>query len=261
METEIPSETLVIICQSIWRHIPEHLNCIFINTDVTTSNLADTDRLFPNPSIKITEKGQHFDRKYSSSKFMCCDITLIIGRPLLWRKEPKHVGKRLGGSEEIKDSRGCSMHIVFQEVHNILKFRDRALEPSPVWTDSFGIQMLLTPYKTLLHRHVCCTKLPWKLLPQCHGLWCDTGLPHTPATSISWFQTCHWWQSKLIQETLLSSKCGHSETGAGSYSEHEQARAISKWLLTGETRKRFIQLKFSITEHTNYKGIQKDEKL
>jgi hypothetical protein len=39
------------------------------------------------------------------------------------------------------------MHIVFQEVHNMFKSRDRALEPSPVSTDSFGIQMLLTPNK------------------------------------------------------------------------------------------------------------------
>jgi hypothetical protein len=77
------------------------------------------DLLFLNPLAKIKE-GLNFYKLRSDSKFMCCGTTLMIGRPLLYRKEPKHVGKRFGGSEETKDPRGCGMHIVFQEVHNIL---------------------------------------------------------------------------------------------------------------------------------------------
>jgi hypothetical protein len=184
MERTILSEKSIIICQSKRRHIPEYLNWIFINTDVTTSNLLNMDLLFLNPSTKWKEC-LNFGRLCSNSKFMCCGTALMLSRPLLCRKEPKHAGKRFGGSEETRDPRGCSMHIVFQEVHNILKSRDRALEPSTVWTDSFGIQMLLTPKNPLLHRHACFTKLPWKLLSQCHGLWCGTGLPYTPDTSIS----------------------------------------------------------------------------
>jgi hypothetical protein len=165
MERTIPSEKkLVIICQSIRRHISEYLNWIFIITDVTASNLPNKDLLFLNPSTGINE-GPNFDRKCRNSKFTCCGTTLMIGCPLLKIKEPKHMGKRFGGSEETRDPRRCIMHIVFQEVErNIFESRDRALEPSPVWTDSFGKQMLLTPNKILLQRHACFTKLPWKLL-------------------------------------------------------------------------------------------------
>ena len=135
--------------------------------------------------------------------------------------------KRFGGSEETRDPSGCIMHIAFQEVHNIFKSREWALEPPPVWTDSFGIQMLLTPNKMLLHRHACFTKLPWKLPSQCHGLWCGTGLPYTPDIIISWFRTFHWCPNELIQNIPLGSDCVHTETRMGSECDHEQARSIA----------------------------------
>lgn len=136
------------------------------------------------------------------------------------------MGKRFDGSEETRDPRGCSMHILFQEVHNILEFRDRALERFPVWTDSFRIQMSMTPNTTSLHRHVCFTKLRWKL-SQCHGLWCGTGLLHSPDTNSSLFRSFHRRQNELIQQTALSSDFAHNETRMSSYCDHERARSIA----------------------------------
>jgi hypothetical protein len=103
METIILSEKSIIICQLKRRHIPEYLNRIVIITNVT-SNLPNMDLLLLNPSAKI--KSLNFDKLCSNSKFMCYGATLMIGHPLLYRKEPKHVGKRFGGSEETRDPRG-----------------------------------------------------------------------------------------------------------------------------------------------------------
>jgi len=78
-----------------------------------------------------------------------------------------------------------------------------------------------------LHRHACFTKLPWKLLSQCHGLWCGTGLPYTPDTNISWFRTLRWCPNELIQKPPLDSDCVHTETRLGSECDREQARSIA----------------------------------
>jgi hypothetical protein len=80
--------------------------------------------------VKNNEE-RNFDRIYSNTKLMCSGVALITVR-LRLRKKNQNTWGRDSVTEESKDSRRFSMHIVFQEEHDILKSRDTALEPSPV---------------------------------------------------------------------------------------------------------------------------------
>jgi len=225
METTILSEKSVIICQPIRRHIPEYLNWIFINTDVTLSNLLNTDLLFLNPSTRV-KGGPNFDRICSNSKFPCCGTTLMIDRPSLQRKNQITWGSDSVAQKKLEIQGDTLCISCFRKYTTYLNPETELLILSCVnrqlWDTS-----VIDPKNILLHRHACFTKLPWKILSQCHGLCRGTGLPYTPDTSISWFQTLYWCPDELIQKTPMGSDCVHIETRMDSECDHEQATSIA----------------------------------